>query len=437
MTLTEIASQLQSLGVEPSKGLGQNFLHDQNLARWFAGRVEPEAGDCIVEIGPGLGSLTEHLVGRGSRVIAIERDARLAGFLRTKFNPSELEVIRADATRFDTRELFGRGRVRVIGNLPYSVSTPLIDRFASALSPACLLVLGLQRELAERLGAEPRTGEYGAMTVRMQRRWNIRIARRLPASVFLPRPRVESAILEMRLRPAGEIPACDPAVFEDLVRRGFSERRKQMRKLLGDDRDRWPEAAAVLGVPETARAEELSVEQWVELANVFRPLPPAQGMDESLPVVDARDQVIGSRSRHDVHVNNLRHRAVHILVFNSLNELFLQKRSPWKDRNPGLWDSSAAGHVDAGKEYEETAVRELREELGIEAPLEFLTKLPASPETGEEFISVYRARHDGPFRLAAAEIETGAFFPVDRVRQWAAAAPEDFTPVCRMCLAIL
>lgn len=134
--------------------------------------------------------------------------------------------------------------------------------------------------------------------------------------------------------------------------------------------------------------------------------------NELLPVVDENDRVIDTLPRHHVHAQALRHRAVHILVFNDQGRLFLQKRSLLKDLNAGLWDTSAAGHVDAGEDYDRCALREIEEELGIKADdeLEPLFKLPATAAIGMEFIQVYRCRHNGPFTLAPDEIETGAWF---------------------------
>ncbi len=129
-----------------------------------------------------------------------------------------------------------------------------------------------------------------------------------------------------------------------------------------------------------------------------------------------------------MHGNNLRHRAVHILIFNHRGELFLQKRSRWKDRHPLLWDSSAAGHVEAGEEYDKTAIRELEEELGVKAELTRVAKLPCQENTGWEFIWLYRGEHGGPFQLAKAEIEYGEFFPTDVVSGWVKARPDDFAP---------
>jgi len=139
--------------------------------------------------------------------------------------------------------------------------------------------------------------------------------------------------------------------------------------------------------------------------------------DELLSVVDENDQIIGSQSRYEIHQLGLRHRATHVLIFNERDELFLQHRSIGKDINAGLWDSSAAGHVDIGEAYVMCALREIQEELGvtIEAPLELLFKLPATIENGMEFIEVYRCEHNGPFTLAADEIDEGYWFPSETI----------------------
>ena len=132
---------------------------------------------------------------------------------------------------------------------------------------------------------------------------------------------------------------------------------------------------------------------------------------ELLDVVDENDRVIGVRTRGEIHAQGLMHRSVHILVFNGKGELFIQKRSMIKDNEPGLWDSSAAGHVDSGEDYLGCAIRELGEELGVIEPpsLEPLFRLAASPITGMEHCIVYRCTNDGPFELQAEEIDEGAW----------------------------
>lgn len=127
--------------------------------------------------------------------------------------------------------------------------------------------------------------------------------------------------------------------------------------------------------------------------------------DEFLAVADQQDNIIDYRPRREIHAQALRHRAVHILVFNDLEQLLLQKRSMLKDLNKGLWDTSAAGHVDRGESYDDCAPRELQEELNITAALNPLFKLAACPELGMEFIQVYSCRHNGPFQFAENEID--------------------------------
>ncbi|HEY5704321.1 MAG TPA: 16S rRNA (adenine(1518)-N(6)/adenine(1519)-N(6))-dimethyltransferase RsmA [Terrimicrobiaceae bacterium] len=436
MTRTEIQDALSRLGARPRKSLGQNFLHDANLARWIVARLGIEAGDHIVEIGPGLGALTGLLLREGVSLTLIEKDERMVEWLRGRFGSEHVELFHVDALDFDLRTLYGRGPVKIIGNLPYYVSTPLIAKYASALSPASILVLTLQREVVERLVAVPRTKQFGAMTVCASRRWNIRCAKKLSPSVFLPEPQVSSAVVIFERKATSDIAPCDEMLFESLVRRGFAERRKQLRNLLAEHKDHWSVVCAALGVKETVRGEELSLGEWERLSQLLQPAT-AQHGSEMLCVVDEHDRVIGFESRDLVHVNNLRHRAIHILIFNQRGELFLQKRSIWKDTHPGKWDSSTAGHVDAGESYEESARRELHEEIGIECSIERIGKLPCSEATGWEFIEVFRGKHEGPFHLAPMEIDTGAFFPLDKIRTWLKRSPEDFSPVFAMCLDVL
>lgn len=156
--------------------------------------------------------------------------------------------------------------------------------------------------------------------------------------------------------------------------------------------------------------------------------------EEIFDVVNERDEVVDRRPRSEVHRLGLRHRAVHVLVFNSRGEVFLQKRSMRKDRQPGLWDTSASGHVDSGEDYDACAARELREELGVREPppLERLFKLDASPDTDQEFVWVYRCRHDGPFELNAEEIERGGWFAPEAVTRWIAERPEEFASALRV-----
>jgi isopentenyldiphosphate isomerase len=150
--------------------------------------------------------------------------------------------------------------------------------------------------------------------------------------------------------------------------------------------------------------------------------------EEIFDVVNERDEVIGQEPRGEVHRLGLMHRAVHVLVFNAAGQVFLQKRSMTKDRQPGLWDSSASGHVDAGEDYDACATRELHEEIGLQlsAAPQRLFKLAAFAETDQEHVWVYRCEAEGPFRLHPEEIERGGWFAPAEVTRWMAERPEDF-----------
>lgn len=156
--------------------------------------------------------------------------------------------------------------------------------------------------------------------------------------------------------------------------------------------------------------------------------------DEIFDVVNERDEVIAKEIRREVHRLGLWHRAVHVLVFNSLGEVFLQKRSMTKDTFPGAWDSSASGHLDSGEDYDACAIREVREELGLnlEACPKRLFKIGACLETGQEFVWVYRCEQEGPFTLHPEEIETGGWFAPAFVSKWMTEKPADFAPALMM-----
>ena len=431
MKLSEIGNTLREIRVVPVKTLGQNFLHDQNLARWMVKEAGISAADFVVEIGPGLGAITEPLLATNARVLAIEKDGRLADFLRTRLANRRLEIIHGDALEFDVKRLFPMGPVKLLGNLPYCASTELLLRYLEPPTPIKLAVLMLQKEVAARLSATPRSKDYGILTLIVQAQCRVEYLRTVPANVFLPQPEVDSAFIRLTPRGPNELVDHDPKLLISLVRRGFSQRRKQLGKLLKAQVADWPRAAGQIGVSVAARAEELSLEQWIALSNFIQPASLRRvSMDpaEQFVVVDEMDRVIGAAPRREVHGNNLRHRAVHIFIFNREGELLLQKRSRWKDRHPNLWDSSAAGHVGAGEEYDGAAVRELREELGVTANLRRVAYLNASERTGEEFIWLYHGEGNGPFVPARTEIDALQFFSPAAVSQWIEQRPEDFAP---------
>jgi len=438
MKLSEISATLRKIHVSPVKSLGQNFLHDQNLARWIVDQAAITPDDFVVEIGPGLGALTELLVAKGAQVLAIEKDTRLANFLRDRILSSNLEVRNSDALDFGVETLFARPRVKLLGNLPYKISSQLLLKFLRSPNPISLSLLMLQKEMATRLSASPSSKDYGALTLLVQLHYRVEYLRTIPGTVFVPQPKVDSALVRIRPRNPVELPERDNELFAKLVRFGFSQRRKQLQKLIRPAVPQWERAAAKLGFDPKARAENLTLRQWIGLTNLAAPRPRSQPLSpeqERFPVVDEVDRILRYAYRPEVHANNFRHRAVHILIFNEAGQLYLQKRSRRKDRHPLLWDSSAAGHVGAGEGYDDTARRELQEELGLDLPLKKIAKIPASEPTGYEFIWLYRGKLEDERepRPSPNEIEVGAFFAPEIINGWIAARPGDFAPSFLEC----
>jgi isopentenyldiphosphate isomerase len=152
--------------------------------------------------------------------------------------------------------------------------------------------------------------------------------------------------------------------------------------------------------------------------------------EEWFDVVDELDCVVGRETRREVHRRGLLHRAVHVLISNSVGSVFLQKRSMSKDSSPGLWDSSSSGHLDCGEDYDACAIRELREEIGlvVAAPPQRLFKVEPCASTGQEFVWVYHGLAEGPFTLHPEEIERGEWFAPDHITRWVAERPQDFAP---------
>jgi 16S rRNA (adenine1518-N6/adenine1519-N6)-dimethyltransferase len=321
--------------------------------------------------------------------------------------------------------------VKLVGNLPYNISSALLLKFVEQPSAISLWLFTLQKEMAMRLSASPSTHDYGALTLRVQLHQRVKYLRTIRATVFFPRPEVDSAVVRLLPRDALELPQRDDQLLLKLIRAGFSQRRKQSRKLLREYVSDWDTASRHLNIDPHVRAEELSLLQWIALANFIAPPPSPDARlakNEQFPVVDKNDRILRYASRPEVHGNNLRHRAVHILIFNQAGEVYLQQRSRWKDRHPLKWDSSAAGHVADGERYDDTAQRELNEELGVKVALQKIAKLPASQHTDQEFIWVYRGSISSDLVPNKSEIERGAFLSPSVIDGWTSSRPEDFAP---------
>lgn len=261
MTLTEVRRLLADLDIRPSKALGQNFLIDSNILQIILREADIRRDETVLEIGPGLGTLTAELIGLAKRVVSVEKDSRLAWYVRDRFPKAEL--IEGDATEAPLPSCD-----KVVANLPYRISAPILERFVEAATKPRRMVITLQRELAQRLAARPRQKDYGALTLFTQLHYHVTIAHVVSASCFYPAPQVESAVVVLDRRDP-RIKLEEGAPFHKLVRAGFGQRRKMLKKLLAGCGD-IDGAFRIVGIGPTVRAEELSLVQWIVLANALR-----------------------------------------------------------------------------------------------------------------------------------------------------------------------
>jgi 16S rRNA (adenine1518-N6/adenine1519-N6)-dimethyltransferase len=252
-------------GHAPRKRFGQNFLADPHYARRIVDAIEPAPGDNVVEIGPGLAALTGALIERAGHLTAIEIDRDLASHLRERFPPQRLTLFEADALAFDFASL--GDALRIVGNLPYNISSPLLFHLAEYEARVRDIHVMLQREVVARMTARPATSDYGRLSVMLQVRFRITRLFTVPAGAFRPAPKVESAVA--RLVPLGSSrPAiADAALFARIVAAAFGQRRKTLRNALSGLAD--DAVLRTARIDPGARGETLSVEQFVRLGNTL------------------------------------------------------------------------------------------------------------------------------------------------------------------------
>ena len=272
--LPPLREVIRAAGLTAKKSLGQNFLLDFNLTRRIARAAGPLEGVTIVEVGPGPGGLTRALLIEGAqRVIAIEKDQRCLPALAdiAALYPGRLDIVAADAREMNYAALALPSPARIVANLPYSVATPLLISWLKTQPwPPWFdrLVLMFQREFADRIVASPGSKEYGRLAVLSQWRTTPRILFTLPAAAFTPRPKVNSALVELVPREA-PTPPCDVSTLEKVTAAAFGQRRKMLRSSL---RQITPGSEALLeqlGIDPQARAEELAVGDFCRIANAL------------------------------------------------------------------------------------------------------------------------------------------------------------------------
>jgi 16S rRNA (adenine1518-N6/adenine1519-N6)-dimethyltransferase len=277
--VSEQVSHPQNSLPRPRKRFGQHFLVDNGVLEDIATRITPEANDLVLEIGPGRGALTAPLLQRMERLVAVEIDRDLCAHVGERFSSSSLRVIEGDVLYLDFEQLLQqekRSSLFVVSNLPYNITAPVLFKLRESAGLVRRAVLTLQKEVAERLVAEPGSRAYSQVTVLLGQCARISIARLIPSTAFKPKPKVDSAVIDVEFLP-GRIPVDDLQFFERVVKAAFSQRRKMLRNALrslpaadgngplaASDLER---IAASAEVDLTQRAENLSIGQFSRLAS--------------------------------------------------------------------------------------------------------------------------------------------------------------------------
>ena len=268
---------VQKYGFRFSKSLGQNFLIDRNILESIVDGADITKEDCVIEVGPGIGSLTQNIAERSDSVVAIEIDKTLIPILEETLSEySNVEVINEDVLKLDLHKLveekFKDKKPKVIANLPYYVTTPIIMKFLEEKVPVHSLTIMIQKEVADRMQAKPCTKDYGALSIAVQYYCNPKILLKVPPSVFIPQPKVESTVIRLDILEEPRVYVEREDIFFSLVKDAFGKRRKTLLNALssGDmklDKDLLREVLSLSGIDESRRGETLNIEEYGRLAN--------------------------------------------------------------------------------------------------------------------------------------------------------------------------
>lgn len=286
-TISEIRDLLAGAGLSPLHRFGQNFLIDLNLMRKLVDAAEVGPADVVLEVGPGTGSLTEVMLERGARVIAVEIDHGFQQLLHSRLDTQpRFTLIAGDAlagkhalnpqiaVEFERQIPDSGGSRKLVANLPYQIATPLVMELLHCTPPLSCLACTIQKEVAERLRAVPGAADYGPLSVITQTLALVEWIAKLPPTVFWPAPTVESAMVKLTPIARSELPVTDPEGFARFVQAGFAQRRKMLRRLIKEMNISNAESRfAAAGISPEARPESLSVAQWQQFHRVLGPLP--------------------------------------------------------------------------------------------------------------------------------------------------------------------
>ena len=265
-------------GFKFSKSLGQNFLIDDNVIDKIIGGARVKEGDKVIEVGPGIGTLTREMAKRAEKVVAVEIDKNLIPILKeTLADFDNTEVVNEDILKVDINKLVDEklsgGPVKLIANLPYYITTPIVMKFLEEDIPVTDIVVMVQKEVADRMNAVPSTKDYGALSVAVQYYCDTEIVAKAPRHMFIPQPKVDSTVIGLHIREERKYKADNEQLFFKTVKAAFGQRRKTLLNSLSSmgvlDKAKIKEVLAEAGIDEKRRGETLSIEEFAHLSNII------------------------------------------------------------------------------------------------------------------------------------------------------------------------
>lgn len=276
----QIRETLDKYGFKFSKSLGQNFLIDGNIVRKIVTEANITKNDYVLEIGPGMGTLTEELAINAKKVVAVELDKKLLPILDETLEPYDnVEVVHGDILKIDVNSLIEEklagGPIKVVANLPYYVTTPIIGNLIENDLNLDSIIVMVQKEVAERMSARPGSKSYGSLSIFVNFYSEPKIVVKVPKTVFMPQPKIDSAVIKLEIRK--NLPDIDREQFFKIVKAAFSKRRKTILNALSTygfslDKETIKEALESSGIKPEERAENISVEEFIKLSVILPPL---------------------------------------------------------------------------------------------------------------------------------------------------------------------
>ncbi|MBP1743501.1 MAG: rRNA ((1518)-N(6)/adenine(1519)-N(6))-dimethyltransferase [Firmicutes bacterium] len=266
---------VKKYGFKFSKGLGQNFLIDDTVLEDIIQAADISPEDLVIEIGPGVGTLTKLLLKKAKKVVAVELDDKLIPILGEELKEfGNLELIHGDALKVDFNEIIGEEKsVKVVANLPYYVTTPIISRLLKGDYNFSSITIMIQKEVAERIAAKPSTKDYGALTLLVQYHCSVDVIRKVSPEAFIPQPKVESMVIRLNKLPAPRVEVADVELFFKVIRESFNMRRKTLSNSLKNmkvDKDKLQKAFEDAGIDPVRRGETLSIQEFAKLSDCIK-----------------------------------------------------------------------------------------------------------------------------------------------------------------------